>query len=78
VVWFYQFLGQVPLPLGRLVLWKSGAIDSLMPEKTHVQLGFSEGCSLVKHLPTKAGGSGMRPRTTEVLPSVIHAKFSDP
>jgi hypothetical protein len=58
VVQFYQFLGQAPEPLGRLCL-KSGAIDSLMPQKTHVGLGFSGRCTLGKRPRTKYGEAYM-------------------
>ncbi len=54
---------------------ESGAIDSLMPKKTHVWLGLQRGVFPGKTPADEMRGSGTHPPTAALFPSPIHAKF---
>jgi hypothetical protein len=84
--WLFCKSCGVVLPVPRPVVtasrsscaWKSGAIDSVMPEKTHVGLGFSVRVFPGQALADEIRGSSIHPRTAQAFPSPIRAKFSDP
>jgi len=74
-VWFYQFPRPSATASRSTDAWKSGAIDSLMPEKTHVGRGISERVFPAQAPAEAIRGSGKRPQTAALFPSPIHAKF---